>query len=975
MNTLLTRLQSRGFLLKILLPAILTLGLFVISLYQIIIPRFEDIIMGRKREMIRELTNSAWHVADHYHGEMVAGRMTEEDAKAAAIAQVSHLRYGDEGKDYFWITDYHPVMIVHPFREDLNGTDLTDFADSRGKKLFVEIVKVVRSDGEGYVDYTWQWKDDSTRIVPKLSYVKPFKPWGWIIGTGIYLEDVRAEIAGLEQDIVRISLWITVTITLLLLLIVLQNVRSERKRRQAENEMREAKEKYEALVEASTEGLLMLLDGSEEPFLNRSLLAMSGYSDIEAPRLSWSDLLPGIDLRTVRPASATGEDPEESDNAGEAPVETALRCKDGSEIDVILTASEVQVFGKNGTVVIVRDVSQHKEISNALTESREQFLALTRQLPYAVFRTDAGKGMRVLEGNAAAADIFGLSSAADFIGTEFAGCFEDEYSLKSMTDELFATGVVSHRIARFLRVDKLPIDLSFSIVLVRDDDGRPRYCDVLAEDASRNVRHEEDTKRLLNEMQAPLLFLAQPIASMVRPALRCSMRDPLGGVARMLSRSDCSTALVHNDAGELVGMLGVDELRHAILQGGSAADLLAYEVMRAPLLRLSVGATMHEALIRMTDANASAVVVMDEDGDAAGVIGLEDIHRSELQTSTFFLRQLQRAESVAEVGQCMQRLTRYVALLIESGAGMRHVTHALAMIYDTAVRRIVSLVLAELGPPPRAFAFLALGSQGRSEQTLATDQDNAIIYAAREGGIPGDDGDEDEQVHAYFLRLGQRICQGLNEAGFPYCRGEVMAMNPKWCQPLPVWKRYFTEWITTSNPQDLLEINIFFDFRCIFGQESLGQELREHVLRTASSFNSFFIYLAQNALRVKPPAWQFKAAETVDVKMALLPIVDLARIYSLRQQVLRTNTPERLEALHEKGVFSTGGYRDLAQVYDLLMSLRFRHQARAIIGNTTAGNIIPTGTLSDLEKTTLRRAFSLIETFQSKLSLDFKGTM
>ncbi|MBE0558011.1 MAG: cache domain-containing protein, partial [Proteobacteria bacterium] len=256
-------LVNRLFLLKIVLPALLTMVLFIVSLYQIIIPRFESIIMDRKREMTRELVNNTWHIADHYHREALAQRMSEAEARQRTIEQVRHLRYGDEAKDYFWITDFHPVMIVHPFREELNGSDLTNFTDSRGKRLFVEMVRLVRNEGEGFVDYTWQWKDDSTRIVPKLSYVKPFHPWGWIIGTGIYVEDVKAEIAGLEQNIVTISLWITVATALLLLFMAGQNLRSEKQRYSAESELREAKERYQALVEASTEGLLMLLDDDQ----------------------------------------------------------------------------------------------------------------------------------------------------------------------------------------------------------------------------------------------------------------------------------------------------------------------------------------------------------------------------------------------------------------------------------------------------------------------------------------------------------------------------------------------------------------------------------------------------------------------------------------------------------------------------------------------------------------------------------------
>jgi PAS domain S-box-containing protein len=958
--------KHRLFVLKILLPAVLALGLFVISLYQFIIPHFEDIILGRKREMIRELTFSAWHVLDRFHAEQRAGTMDEAEAKAAAIAQVSHLRYGDEGKDYFWITDHRPFMVDHPFREDLNGTDLSDFTDSRGKRLFVEMVEAVRPTGDGFVDYTWQWKDDSTRIVPKLSYVKSFEPWGWIIGTGIYLEDVRAQIEGLERDVVRISLYITVTIALLLALIVLQNLRSERRRKLAEDDLREAKEKYEALVEASTEGLLMLLDGAE-PYMNTTLRSMSGYSDEEARKLTWPDLLPDIPLDTLR-AGSDAEDTSPKEVEGPSQAETRLRRSDGSFIDVLLSASEVHFFGKTGTVVIVRDIGQHKEISNALDETREKFLSLTSQLPLAVFRTDAAKGMPVLEGNAAAAEILGHRSVAGLLGVDFAAHFADAQAFTALADELYATGMISHRIVRMRRADDRRVSLAISIALLRDDDGQPRYCDILAEDRSEESDEEERTRRLLSDMQTPLLFLSQAVRTLMREATVCGMRYPVSGVVRLMTRSGSEAALLRDDAGETVGIIGIDELRDALLHRDRPGELIAHEIMRSPLLRISEAAAVQEALTLMRDTQVRTLAVVNPRGEVTVVLGLEDIHRSSLHSYLHVLRQLQSAESPAEIGQERRQLVRSVAMLINGGAGVRHITHALTAINDAAVHRVLALALEKLGPPPCEFAFLALGSEGRREQTLATDQDNAIIYA----DVHEADG---EYVDAWFRTLGDFACRALNEAGYPYCKGDVMAMNPKWCRPLSAWKRYFTDWITTSNPQDLLEISIFFDFRCIHGDETLGERLRDHVFDTSSGYHSFFAYLAQNALRIKPPSWQFKSAETTDVKLAMLPIVDLARIYALRHRVRATNTPERLERLNELGVFSSAGYRDIAQSYELLLSLRFRNQARAVADNAPAHNMLSGALLTDIDKAALRKAFTNIETFQSKMSVDFRGTL
>ena len=182
------------FFLSIVLPSILAIGLFILSMFIFILPSFEKNIMDKKKEMISELTNTAWSLLEEYDKEYKNQNFTLDEAQKMAAFKIEKIRYGAEYKDYFWIIDSHPTMIMHPYRPELINSDLTDYKDPNGKKLFTEASILVSQQGEGFIDYMWQWKDDSTRIVPKLSYVKGYQPWGWIVGTGIYLEDVNEEI-------------------------------------------------------------------------------------------------------------------------------------------------------------------------------------------------------------------------------------------------------------------------------------------------------------------------------------------------------------------------------------------------------------------------------------------------------------------------------------------------------------------------------------------------------------------------------------------------------------------------------------------------------------------------------------------------------------------------------------------------------------------------------------------------------------
>ncbi len=230
MSAQINKVPWKSFLARIVLPTVLTITLFLSVIFSILIPAIEKSSVDRKREMIRELTNSAWNILAKFEYDEQKGILSREQAQKEAIEQIKNLHYGQHMKDYFWINDMHPTMVIHPYRNDLNGKDLTDYKDPNGKRVFVEFVNIVKKNGSGYVEYMWQWKDDKTRIVPKISYVKGFTPWGWIIGTGIYIEDVKAEIAEITTNIIQISAAILLIAIFLLFFIIAQNYQTEIRR-------------------------------------------------------------------------------------------------------------------------------------------------------------------------------------------------------------------------------------------------------------------------------------------------------------------------------------------------------------------------------------------------------------------------------------------------------------------------------------------------------------------------------------------------------------------------------------------------------------------------------------------------------------------------------------------------------------------------------------------------------------------------
>lgn len=259
--------------LKIIFPAIFTFILFALLLFAYVIPQFENNILERKKETVRELTHSIVTILSYYQMKEQQGEITQKQAQDIAKNIIRNVRYGQEKKDYFWINDMTPVMVMHPYRPDLENKNVADFQDKNGAFPFMDFVTIAKKNKTGFARYMWQWKDNNSKIVSKLSYIQLFEPWNWIVGTGVYTEDVREEINTLSKKISLIAAGVLIFIVLLEYWIVTNSIKVEKSRKAAEEELKKHRDHLDLLVKEKTEDIVMMNDSLKNEIEERKQTA------------------------------------------------------------------------------------------------------------------------------------------------------------------------------------------------------------------------------------------------------------------------------------------------------------------------------------------------------------------------------------------------------------------------------------------------------------------------------------------------------------------------------------------------------------------------------------------------------------------------------------------------------------------------------------------------------------------------------
>lgn len=454
-----------------------------------------------------------------------------------------------------------------------------------------------------------------------------------------------------------------------------------------------------------------------------------------------------------------------------------------------------------------------------------------------------------------------------------------------------------------------------------------------------------------------------------RPAIGVPASTTIRGAAEVMVAERVSSVLV-TDGDRLVGILTDRDLRTRVVAAGLDPARPVAEVMTPEPVTGSPDALALEALLDLVRRNIHHLPLVDR-GRLVGVITATDLLRLEQANPVYLVGDVAKASDADVVVGLAGRLAPLVEGLVRHGSTAHDAGRVVTTVGDAIEQRLIALAEAELGPPPVPYAWVTLGSRARFEQALGADQDHALVL-----------GDEVRPEHdAWFAALADRVADGLERAGYPRCRGEKMATNPAWRQPLAQWRHLVTAWVTSPTPDAVLESSVFFDLRHLAGDGTLTADLLRHQRAAARNAPLFLAYLAGSAARTNPPVGLFRGLvversgehrDTLDLKKGgLLTICEIARVHALAAGTERTNTLDRLEDAVDARRLSAPLAADLRDAWEFLAHLRLQHQADQVRDGVPPDNWIAPASLSSLEKQHLKAAFGVIRSAQGALGLLF----
>lgn len=464
-------------------------------------------------------------------------------------------------------------------------------------------------------------------------------------------------------------------------------------------------------------------------------------------------------------------------------------------------------------------------------------------------------------------------------------------------------------------------------------------------------------------------------ANYTKSPITCYENSSLKDAAFKMCEHKIGCIIVINIEKHPVGIVTNSDIKNKIATGKFPISTPVTNIMSSPVITDKRDVTVANAQLQMIQHSIGHLCIT-KDGTAnsklIGILTHHDILVTLGNSPSVILKEIKRAKRNKTLRSARLKANTLLKSYLEQHIPISHIITIISKINDAVNVRAIELAIKKMGvEPPVAFSWMAIGSQGRKEQLLFTDQDNALIFANV------DEGDY-KQTQAYFLELARLVTKALNKIGFEYCEADMMASNSEWCKSVSEWQAQFKDWIFNPNEKAILLSSIFFDYTHIYGDKTLVDTLTDTIYESVENTTVFFRFLAKDALKSPPPLGffkQFLVEQNGDQKdlfniksKALMPLIDAARILTLSKQVKDVNsTYERFEKLAEfepnnKELFDSCSYAFKAL-------LKFRTKQGLL--HDSSGKFIELASLTKEEKLKLKRCFKPINEIQESLKFRF----
>ncbi|PLX80299.1 MAG: signal transduction protein [Desulfuromonas sp.] len=469
-------------------------------------------------------------------------------------------------------------------------------------------------------------------------------------------------------------------------------------------------------------------------------------------------------------------------------------------------------------------------------------------------------------------------------------------------------------------------------------------------------------------------LLFQPVKNYFRhEVVTCRPADSILQVAAKMREENISSIVVCEN-GQPLGIVTDRDLRNKVVaEGVDPAQLTAADVMNSPLITVNEDDFIFEALYQISRNNIHRVCVIDKEQRLIGILTDSDILRLQTHSPQKLVRDIEEAQTFNELKALHKEIQALVLHLVGTGVATRDLVTMIAHLNDQLLMRLITLLRAsQFSDLSDRFALIVLGSEGRREQTLTTDQDNAIIY-----------GDDLSQTQIERIEAFSRVLiDNLIEIGVPPCPGGIMAMNAPWRRSLAEWEETLQAWLSSPTPENILTGSMFFDLRTIYGDASFEKEIKGVLAAYFAREKAFLVHSAANAVRFRTPVGLFGRIKVerseehrgqLDIKKAgIFTITEGIKALALESGIMHGGTRERLQSLVAAKVVNQSFADDLEASYNFLVFLRLRCQVEAIRTGRTPDNYITLARLNHMEKGRLKLAFEEVDEFQEFMSAHFR---